>query len=345
LVPGYTFLGFPLPSSERLYYKVNGLRCFIITLGSFFAAIYYGYLDEPLIAKIVNDWGRIIVAFNLFSFINALFMYFKGLLFKQGNPSGNIIIDYFYGYEPNPRIFNIIWTDLKWFLEGRALIFWIINALLLAYRQYTLLGYVTNTMTLAVFLHFWYVTHYFVVETNVLSMVDFTGDHMGWMLGWGNGVLVPFAYSLPEWYALKHPVQTSVGYIVFILVIHTLGYTIFAQSNLQKKQFKENPNAPIWGNAPKVLKTVNGRNLLYSGWWGVARHMNYTGDLIQAYCFGFATFPFNFFSIIPFTNGIFLTAVTIQRETRDNAWCQAKYGDDWNKYCKLVPYRMIPYVY
>jgi len=195
------------------------------------------------------------------------------------------------------------------------------------------------------FLHFWYIFHYFVVETNVLAMVDFTGDHMGWMLGFGNTVFVPFIYSLPEWYVYKHPQQASWVYIIAILGLHGFGYIIFSGSNIQKRRFRDNPNALIWGKPPKILKTSNGRNLLYSGWWGIARHMNYTGDLIQAYCFGLATFPWTFFSILPFMNGIVLTAITVQREGRDNAWCQSKYGQDWNKYCQLVPYKMIPYIW
>ena len=107
----------------------------------------------------------------------------------QGNPSGNIIIDYFYGYEPDPRFFGFITTDVKWFLEGRVLILWNVVGILLAYRQYVAIGHVTNAMLLANLLHFIYVGHYYVVETNVLAMIDFTADHMGWMLTFGNTAL------------------------------------------------------------------------------------------------------------------------------------------------------------
>ena len=29
---------------------------------------------------------------------------------------------------------------------------------------------------------------------------------------------------------------------------------------------------------------------------------------------------------------------------RDDEACREKYGKDWDKYCKLVPYKIIPYV-
>jgi protein-S-isoprenylcysteine O-methyltransferase Ste14 len=50
-------------------------------------------------------------------------------------------------------------------------------------------------------------------------------------------------------------------------------------------------------------------------------------------------------SIIPYFYCIYFASLLIHRERRDEASCRAKYGADWAKYCKLVPYRIIPYVY
>jgi len=30
---------------------------------------------------------------------------------------------------------------------------------------------------------------------------------------------------------------------------------------------------------------------------------------------------------------------------RDEAKCRAKYGKDWDKYCSIVKYHIVPYVY
>jgi protein-S-isoprenylcysteine O-methyltransferase Ste14 len=34
----------------------------------------------------------------------------------------------------------------------------------------------------------------------------------------------------------------------------------------------------------------------------------------------------------------------LHRQMRDDEACREKYGKDWDKYCKLVPYKIIPYV-
>jgi hypothetical protein len=62
-----------------------------------------------------------------------------------------------------------------------------------------------------------------------------------------------------------------------------------------------------------------GKDLLISGLWAYSRKPNYFGDLIQAWCFGFASFS-GFSSFIPYLNAIFLTLLLIQRERRDNDW-------------------------
>lgn len=41
----------------------------------------------------------------------------------------------------------------------------------------------------------------------------------------------------------------------------------------------------------------------------------------------------------------YLTVLLIHRAMRDDEWCRAKYGKDWDSYCKEVPYKLIPYVY
>jgi protein-S-isoprenylcysteine O-methyltransferase Ste14 len=50
-------------------------------------------------------------------------------------------------------------------------------------------------------------------------------------------------------------------------------------------------------------------------------------------------------SVIPYFYCIYFATLLAHRERRDDAACRAKYGKDWDKYCSLVPYRIIPYVY
>lgn len=50
-------------------------------------------------------------------------------------------------------------------------------------------------------------------------------------------------------------------------------------------------------------------------------------------------------SVVPYFYPIYLLILLIWRERRDEARCAEKYKDVWAEYRKLVPYRILPYVY
>ena len=77
---------------------------------------------------------------------------------------------------------------------------------------------------------------------------------------------------------------------------------------------KKDQSLEIWGKKPETI----GGKLLVSGFWGIGRHMNYTGDLIMAvaYCLPVgAQFGGYFYAIYLF---ILLT----HRAFRDDTKCR-----------------------
>lgn len=42
---------------------------------------------------------------------------------------------------------------------------------------------------------------------------------------------------------------------------------------------------------------------------------------------------------------LYYVGLFIPRERDDEVLCKQKYGDAWVEYVKLVPYRIVPYVY
>lgn len=124
-------------------------------------------------------------------------------------------------------------------------------------------------------------------------------------------------------------------------ILKVLGYTAFRGSNSQKDSFRRDPTHPSVQHL-KTLQTTRGTKLIYSGWWGVARHINYTGDWLMGLswcmCAGAGC-------VVPYYYAVYFAILLIHREQRDDHACRAKYGADWDKYCKLVPWRLIPYVY
>ena len=66
-----------------------------------------------------------------------------------------------------------------------------------------------------------------------------------------------------------------------IVGLKALGYWVFRGSNGQKNTFRQNPEHTDVRHL-ETLRTASGRRLLVSGWWGVARHINYFGDWLMA---------------------------------------------------------------
>ena len=50
-------------------------------------------------------------------------------------------------------------------------------------------------------------------------------------------------------------------------------------------------------------------------------------------------------AVVPYFYCIYFASLLIHRERRDEKCCRAKYGRDWDKYCGIVKYRIIPGIY
>jgi hypothetical protein len=61
-------------------------------------------------------------------------------------------------------------------------------------------------------------------------------------------------------------------------------------------------------------------------------------QVVQGPARGFAI-PFTYFYVVYFA------ILLIHRDSRDDAKCTRKYGADWEKYRKLVRWRILPGVY
>ncbi|KAI4300415.1 hypothetical protein L6164_033798 [Bauhinia variegata] len=106
-------------------------------------------------------------------------------------------------------------------------------------------------------------------------------ERLGFMLVFGDLVWIPFFFSIQGWWLLRNKVELTTPAIIANCCVFLIGYLIFRGANKQKHVFKKNPKALIWGEPPKVI----GGKLLASGYWGVARHCNYLGDLLLAFSF------------------------------------------------------------
>lgn len=244
----------------------------------------------------------------------------------------------------NPRVPPGGAFDLKLFCEARpGLIFWMLLNAGFAVAQYQRYGFVSTAMGLVLGMQLLYIIDYFWHESAILSTMDIRHERFGYMLAFGDLVWVPMTYSLQAHYLIHHVHDLPVVAAVAIAALNFVGYAIFRTVNLQKHRFRANPDgARIWGRPAEYLETQAGSKLLVSGFWGWSRHFNYVGDILMAVSW---SLPCLFGSLVPWFYPIYFTILLIHRERRDHRLCSAKYGEDWDRYCKKVPYRIVPGLY
>ena len=93
---------------------------------------------------------------------------------------------------------------------------------------------------------------------------------------------------------------------------------------------------------PSNIEPLTLPRFVLVGWWGLARHFNYTGDLVLSFAMCAAC---GFQHVLPWFYVVYMTILLVQRIHRDDARCTGKYGKYWADYKKLVRYNLIPYVY
>jgi delta14-sterol reductase len=323
LLPGRVHHGAPGPDGLAPAYKLNGFLLFALTLAGALA----GHLTRVIpLSVIAEQLPALLLAANVLAFSGAAV-----LIVRSRQRGTHVLADFFYGREANPRWVGL---DLKMFSYRPSLIGLGLINFSLAALQVGRHGHLTLRMALYQVLFFVYLGNYFQFESGMLYTWDVVAEKFGWMLVWGDYVLVPFFYSLPGWYLVDDLEPIPFAAIVALVTLYAAGFLIFRGANQQKHRFKQDRNIRIWG-AP--AKTLDGR-LLVSGFWGIGRKLNYTGELSMYWSW---TLLCGFHSLVP----LWLTCLLPHRAWRDEKRCRAKYGKLWDDYCARAKFRMIPFVY
>ncbi|KAJ3123917.1 hypothetical protein HK098_001562 [Nowakowskiella sp. JEL0407] len=353
VVPAPIGYGQTTPAGFTLPYVVNGLRAWIITHSLFilFSDIGLGYYK----ASIIHDnWGALLVGANVYGYFLTAFSFIKAYLFPS-HPSDrkfstSWVYDLYMGIEFNPRIGKMF--DFKLFHNGRpGIVAWTLINFSFAAAQYNQIGYVTNSMLLLNWLHLVYVIDFFWNEDWYLRTIDVAHDHFGFYLAWGDTVWLPWMYTFQSHFLVRHPIDLSWPYFAVVFAIGMGGYYIFRTVNNQKDLVRStNGQCNIWGKPARVIRTEfvtsDGKThkslLLTSGYWGISRHFNYVGDLLisLAMCL---TCGFGYIS--PYFYIIYMTILLLHRIERDHDRCMGKYGKYWEEYCRVVPAKLIPYIW
>ncbi|KAE8332430.1 hypothetical protein BDV39DRAFT_216575 [Aspergillus sergii] len=351
-LPGEIALGPVTPAGRRLKYKLNGLTAWCLTVALWAVGTKSGLVDPTIIAR---KWEGLIWTTTVFCVVAALISYAKACVLPgvetENLKTGLFWYDFFGGVELHPRI-GELW-DWKHFLSSRTggIITWTVIDLSFAASQYQTYGYLTNTMVVVVFLRGWVVVDYFINEEWFFHTLDGMYEGFGFYNIYGFSGMMPVFWTLQTQYLAKHPKEMSPLALACIIAMYTIGWCIRFTADYQKLRFRQTGGKySIWGKNAKGIRasyqTTDGKVreslLLSSGWWGLARHANYTGSSIYTWALCALC---GYGGLFTCTEAIVLAFLQIHRCYRDEAKCAAKYGEHWDEYCRQVRWRMIPGVF
>lgn len=358
----------------------------MLTLSIILAGTVTQGAQFPLWTFISDNYLQIVTTNLLIAFGLATFVYVRSFSVKPGNAenrelaaggqTGNMLYDWFIGRELNPRV-NIPMIgdiDIKEFMELRpGMLGWAIMNFANIAKQYRTYGFVTDSIVFISAVQLIYVIDSWWNEPAILTTIDITTDGFGFMLAYGDLAWLPFVYSVQTRYLAVHPISLGWLGLLGMFAMLATGFSIFRAANSEKNAFRTDPNSKEVAHL-KYIETKTGSKLLISGWWGVARHINYFGDWIQAWPYSLPTGLAGYTilaagaaaegaftmadgrevvpgaargwgMLITYFYVIYFAVLLVHRERRDDEKCHRKYGDDWLKYKKTVRYRIVPWVY
>lgn len=329
-VPGRKAVGRPDRDGVTRAYKLNGLALFLIVM---LAAVLGDVFDLISLSVLHTHFAELFIVANIFAWALSGVLYWQGSR-GQGESPG-LWRGVFFGRQLNPTWFGV---DLKLFSYRPSLIALALFNVSFAVVQYDTHGAFTLQMILYQAFTLLYVLNYFQFEYGMIYTWDIVSERFGWMLAWGDYVLVPFFYCLAGWWLVDTTDSFPALAGAALCLLFVTGFCLFRGANEQKHRFKQNAETSIWG---RPAESLDGR-LLVSGFWGVGRHLNYSGEICVYFAFALTT---AFSSWIPFALPVWLTALLWHRSRRDDRRCRTKYGDLWERYTQRVPYALIPRVY
>jgi len=353
LVPGNKHFGPISPGGDKPVYKLNGVPCFLLTLLAFVAGSTEYGLGWYTMGIVYENLGEIIMTSILTVKVLVFFLYLKGTLAPSGRDNfvkpNDFWYNYFWGVELYPYIGSV---SLKQLVNCRlGMMSWPVIVVSCCFAQQNMYGSISNSIQLSAFLQMVYLFKFYLWESGYLGSIDIMHDRFGYYLCWGCLCWVPGYYTSPGLWLARHPIHLSPFLFCLILGVGTASILVNYLADTQRQHVRAtNGECLVWGKRAEVITvqyvTTDGKRrmnkLLVSGWWGIARHFHYLPELLGALCWSLPALDGGFF---PYGYFFMLVVLLFDRQLRDEERCSKKYERGWTEYCKLVPWKIIPWVY
>ncbi|KAI8846904.1 ergosterol biosynthesis ERG4/ERG24 family-domain-containing protein [Chytridium lagenaria] len=261
-------------------------------------------------------------------------------------------LDFWNGFEFNPRVFGV---DIKMMLYCWGATLLHLNLLSIAARHVELNGGMSFAMGSYVAMLTVFLVEYNYFEHVHLYTYDLFAEKIGFKLLFGCLGFYPFVYCiggtvLYDYAPSKFADQTDISPAMAVLTVmlYCTGWLLTRGPNMQKYYFKLDPQYPtfLYGLIPQ--RALPGTRIVVSGFWGMSRHINYLGEITQSVALAIPCFLVTAhwgLALVPWIYPLYYVGLFVPRERDDHEICKKKYGKDWDTYCRLVPWRIVPYVY
>ena len=337
LLPGKWVNGYVTKkySSDKMRYHLNGVQVFIVMVVLWFLM---GFFEIVPFEWLYNfRWYGLAGAF----ISGLIFSLTVVLAFPTVRKS--FLADLFFGRIENLQFRGGLVDAKMWlYLAGATMLE--LNALSFTAHHCLKFGDQASTgILLSTILLSWFIIDYLIFEEVHLYTYDLFAERVGFKLGWGCIVFYPYFYSVFLWSTADLPDPHTPAWLLMIYVtIFLAGWILSRGANLQKYHFKKDPKEAFLGIIPETISDGN-NSLLVNGFWGLSRHINYSGEVLMAsgiiLCTGYPSL------IWPWLYPLYYVILLGTRQTDDNKRCEFKYGELWETYKKRVPYRIIPFIY
>jgi delta14-sterol reductase len=338
LLPAREVAGYVIDagSGEPLRYRLNGPLVLVAAIGLWAIA---GALNViPWDWLYVHRWSGLAgscVLGLIFSF---------AMVVRAENAGSSFLADLYFGRLENPRVLEGR-VDVKMFLYLVGAVMLALN--LLSFLAHHLLVFGSSSspgVAIYSFLFLWFVVDYLIFERVHLYTYDIFAERLGFKLGWGCLAFYPYFYSVGLWATAELPdPRTAPWLLVLFRSVFFAGWILSRGANLQKFFFKTSPDRAMFGILKPKALTDGKKALLYSGFWGLSRHINYLGEILMAIGL---TLSLGWPSVwVVWLYPLYYVALLFPRERADERRCAAKYGDLWKEYVRRVPKRILPGLY
>ena len=323
-------------SGALLRYRLNGPIVFAVSMGLWLAAGYSGFMPWDWLWQ--HRWSGAAGALVLSLATTAC------VVFGAPGTGRSLPGEFFLGRRVNPRMLRGR-ADAKMFLYLVGAIYLELN--LLSFAAHHLLAYPENPspgVVLFVALFTWFVCDYLLFERVHLYTYDLFAERLGFKLVGGCLAWYPFFYAVGLWSVADLPnPQAPAWLLVASAIVFFAGWTLARGSNMQKFAFKRDPEHVFLGRIPARTVSDGNQSVLYSGFWGLSRHVNYLGEFLMACGLALALgWPL---LLGPWLYPLYYVALLVPRERDDDRRCAEKYGPLWDQYRQRVPWRIVPGIY